>query len=404
MSNAIGIWVANWGLIMGEVVLKIFSCLFLGAVLLLFGFVAAAFTTLASGVVFYSYIIMAVDIGIVILISLIIFGLSKKKRIIQIICAYFIVCFISGTVYLVNRSYKNSIATINEQQIDLIKYMPFEKDTKAVKLSESSELKITSDIPKLDGATALYPLYSAFAQAVYPEDNYNIGISSVQCNTTEKAYDNLISGQVDVIFAAKPSQQQIEYAKSNGIELKLIPIGREAFVFFVNSSNSVSDLSTEQIQDIYSGRITNWKEVGGKDESIKAFQRPQNSGSQTMLQKLMEGKTLMSPPREDVVSAMDGIIKKTSDYKNYKNAIGYSFLFYATEMVKSKEINLLKVNGIYTSKETIKSREYPLSAEFYAVTAGSKNPNVEPFIKWILGRQGQYLIEKTGYIPINDTK
>jgi len=389
---------------MGEVISKIFLCLFIGAILLFFGFVAAAFTSLASGVVFYSYIIIAIDIGIIILISLMIFFSNKKKRIIQLMCLYFAVCFISGGVYLVNRSYKNSIATINEQQIDLIKYMPFVKGTKAAKLPENSELKIINDIPKLDGATALYPLYSAFAQAVYPEDNYNIGISSVQCNTTEKAYDNIISGQVDVIFAAKPSQQQLEYAKSKGVELKLTPIGREAFVFFVNSNNNISDLSTEQIQDIYSGKITNWKEVGGKDESIRAFQRPQNSGSQTMLQKYMEGKTLMSAPSEDVVSAMDGIIKKTSDYKNYKNAIGYSFLFYATEMVKSKEIKLLKVNGIYPSKETIKSREYPLSAEFYAVTAGSKNTNVEPLIKWILGRQGQYLLEKTGYTPINDTK
>ncbi|MBL4937246.1 substrate-binding domain-containing protein [Clostridium sp. YIM B02515] len=389
---------------MGEVISKIFLCLFLGVILLFFGFVASAITSLTSGVVFYSYVIMAVDIGIIVLVSLMILGFVKKKRIIQLMCIYFAICIISGAVYFANRSYKNSIATINEQQIDLIKYMPFEKDTKAEKLPETSELKITSDIPKLDGATALYPLYSAFAQAVYPEDNYNIGISSVQCNTTEKAYDNLMSGQVDVIFAAKPSQQQIEDAKAKGIEFRLTSIGREAFVFFVNSNNSVSDLSTKQIQDIYSGKITNWNEVGGKDEKIRAFQRPQNSGSQTMLQKLMEGKTLMSPPREDVVSAMDGIIKKTSDYKNYKNAIGYSFLFYATEMVKSKEINLIKVNGIYPSKETIKSREYPLSAEFYAITAGSKNPNVEPFIKWILSRQGQYLVEKTGYTPINDTK
>lgn len=394
----------NRGLIMREVISKIFLCLFIGAMLLFFGAVIAAFSILTSRELFYSYIIMAVDIGIILLISLMIFCSNKKKRIIQLMCVYFVVCLISGGIYLANRGYKNSIATINEQQIDLVKYMPFKKDTKAVRLSEDSELKITTDIPKLDGATALYPLYSAFAQAVYPEENYNIGISSVQCNTTEKAYDNLISGQVDVIFAAKPSQQQLEYAKSKGVELKLTPIGREAFVFFVNSNNDVSNLSTEQIQDIYSGKITNWKEVGGKDEKIKAFQRPQNSGSQTMLQKFMEGKTLMSPPSEDVVSAMDGIIKKTSDYKNYKNAIGYSFLFYATEMVKSKEINLLKVNGIYPSKETIKSKEYPLSAEFYAVTAGSKNPNVEPFIKWILGRQGQYLVEKTGYTPINDTK
>jgi phosphate transport system substrate-binding protein len=112
----------------------------------------------------------------------------------------------------------------------------------------------------------------------------------------------------------------------------------------------------------------------------------------------------MVPPSENIVSAMGGIIDKTSDYKNYKNAIGYSFLFYATEMVKNNQIRLLKIDGVYPSKDTIRTKEYPLSAEFYAVTAGSKNPNIEPFIKWILGSQGQYLVEKTGYTPLNAVK
>jgi phosphate transport system substrate-binding protein len=95
---------------------------------------------------------------------------------------------------------------------------------------------------------------------------------------------------------------------------------------------------------------------------------------------------------------MGGIIEKTSSYRNYKNAIGYSFLFFATEMIENGKISLLKVDGINPEKSTIKSKEYPLAAEFYAVTTGSENPNVEPFIEWIQSQQGQYLVEKTGYI------
>lgn len=185
-------------------------------------------------------------------------------------------------------------------------------------------------------------------------------------------------------------------AKSRGVELKLTPIGKEAFVFFVNSRNTVNGLTTAQIQDIYSGKITNWKELGGKNAKIRAFQRPENSGSQTMLQKLMKDKNLMTPPREDVVSGMGGIIERTASYRNYKNAIGYSFLFFATEMIKNNEIKLLEVDGIKPDRDTIASGKYPLASDFYAVTANSDNPNVDRFIEWILSEQGQYLVEKTG--------
>jgi phosphate transport system substrate-binding protein len=220
------------------------------------------------------------------------------------------------------------------------------------------------------------------------------------CNNTIGAYENLINGSVDVIFAARPSKEQVQSAKDKGLEFKLTPIGKEAFVFFANSANPVDGLTSKQIQDIYSGVITNWKEVGGNDEAIRAFQRKENSGSQTMLIKFMEGKNLMTPPKKDRIAGMGEIIKQTADYKNYKNAIGFSFLFFATEMVKDKQIKLLKVDGIYPDRDTIKNKQYPLVTEFYAVTAGSKNRNVDSLIQWILSPQGQKIIEKTGYTPI----
>lgn len=83
----------------------------------------------------------------------------------------------------------------------------------------------------------------------------------------------------------------------------------------------------------------------------------------------------MPAPKEDVVTGMGGIISKTADYKNYKNALGYSFLFFATEMVRNGDIRLLEVDGVMPDKSTIRDRTYPLAAEFYAVTAGSGNPN-----------------------------
>jgi phosphate transport system substrate-binding protein len=386
---------------MSQIIGKIVLCLFLGALILIGGFFGVIVTTFSGAAVFYIKLEEVIVVVLFIFIVLMIFRVMKRKRLLQGLGIFFVICIIASAGHEIMQVYDNRITMSNEQSVDLNKYKPFAENTKAVALQEASTLKITSNPSRLDGATALYPLYSSFAKAVYTPMDYNIYNSEVMCNTTEAAYKNLIEGQADIIFSARPSNGQLEEAKRRGMELKLTPIGREAFVFFVNSKNKIERLSTKQIQDIYSGEITNWKEVGGKNDKIKAFQRPENSGSQSMLQKLMEGKHLMIPPKEDIVTGMDGIIEQTSNYRNYKNAIGYSFLFYATEMVKNNEIRLLKVDGIYPSRDTIKNKEYPLGAEFYAVTAGSTNPNVEAFINWILGPQGQYLIEKIGYTPLN---
>ncbi|GJM69635.1 hypothetical protein HMSSN036_18510 [Paenibacillus macerans] len=173
----------------------------------------------------------------------------------------------------------------------------------------------------------------------------------------------MLDGQADVIFAAAPSSLQLAQAKRQGLELKLTPIGREAFVFFVHADNPVQGLSTQQIQAIYAGEITDWSEVGGRSGKIRAFQRPEGSGSQTMLQKLMEGKELMAPRKRRGVGD-GGIIAQTADYRNYPNALGYSFLFFATEMAHNGQIRLLEIDGVKPDKTTIQSGEYPLAAEF----------------------------------------
>ncbi len=152
------------------------------------------------------------------------------------------------------------------------------------------------DLPVIDCATALYPVASAFVQAAYPENNYptfawsaDDGIP-VYCSGTSTAYERLVKGKVDIIFVAGPSKEQLEYAKEAGVEFIMTPIGKEAFVFFVNNKNPVSNLTVEAVRQIYSGQITNWSSVGGNNSKIRAFQRNKNSGSQTALEKFMQGK------------------------------------------------------------------------------------------------------------------
>lgn len=297
--------------------------------------------------------------------------------------------------------YKMSIPTV-DAEVEIYEYEPFAVDNKVITPDTEVSLKMTQPLPRLDGATAMYPLYSAFAQATYPEKTYFPYDSEVMVNKTPEAYHNLIYGKADLIFAAAPSESQKNIAEMEGLTLNMTPIGREAFVFFVHHKNSVDNLTLEQVKQIYAGKITNWREVGGDNDTIRAFQRPADSGSQSTLEKIMGDTPIMEAPAEDIATGMGGIIHEVSQYRNYKNAIGYTFRYYSTEMVGNEEIKLLSIDGVAPTKENIRNGTYPLTSEFYAVTAGTENPNVQVFIDWITSSEGQALVEKVGYVPVEN--
>lgn len=305
-----------------------------------------------------------------------------------------------------------------ENEVDLWPYAPENLENILYAPPEEPTLLITQDYPSLDGATALYPVYAAAAQAVYRglegdvpdvsadekyparEVNSRWG-EYVQCTKTTTAYERLIQGEVDIIFAAQPSQAQWEAAQAAGVELRLHPIGKEAFVFFVNRENPVSDLSRAEIQGIYQKTITNWRDVGGLNVPILPFQRPANSGSQTAMEAFMEGKALPAPLREEYAAGMGGIVDAVAEYRNYEGAIGYSFRFYATGMKKNEGLKLLSIDGLAPTVANIADDSYPLTSQVYAVTAGEPEGNVKALLQWLTSPQGQELIEGGGYVPLN---
>lgn len=110
----------------------------------------------------------------------------------------------------------------------------------------------------------------------------------------------------------------------------------------------------------------------------------------------------MEPSKEKIAAGMGRIIEETARYKNYNNAIGYSFRFFTEEVVRNGEVRNLAIDGIAPTIENIVSGTYPIVDEFYAVTLkDAENPHIEDLLEWILSEQGQLLVEKTGYAPIN---
>ncbi|MHC6204273.1 PstS family phosphate ABC transporter substrate-binding protein [Breznakiellaceae bacterium SP9] len=311
-------------------------------------------------------------------------------------------CVLAAAILIGYYNYVRNIPSLNETEVNIYLYEPFNDRQVLEKSSGEAGYKIIDNLPVLDGATALYPVYAAFVNAVYPEDRYDPRNSAVLCSKTIDAYNNLLSGKADIIFCAGPSEEQIQEFKNNGIKIELIPIGREAFVFFVNKKNEVDNLSIEDIQNIYSGKIKNWKRIGGGNGNIRAYQRPDNSGSQTALKKIMGNIPIIEADKENISDGMGSIISKTAVYRNFNNAIGYSFLHFSTEMVKNEQIKLLSINNVYPSKETIQDGSYPFCDTFYAVYVekNKMNENIKPFIEWMLSKQGQEIIEKVGYVSI----
>lgn len=297
--------------------------------------------------------------------------------------------------------YDELITIDTAPNINVNEYLPFKKDSKIVKLDNAS-LKLTEDLPIIDGAAAVFPVYSAFVHAVYPNDTeLNDGV--FEYNNTYFGYQLLARRETDIFFGAYPSKNQIDYAKENGTTFKYVPIGSEAFVFFVHKDNPINSLTTEHIKGIYSGEITNWKEVGGRDEEIVAFQRNEGSGSQSMLKRFMGDTPIMEPPKDQINDWMSGIIEEVADYKSRSGSIGFSFRYYVEGIIKNPDIKIVAIDGVYPSIETVKNGSYPITTPLYAVTyRNNKNPNVDALIEWILSEEGQYIIEQTGYVGVSD--
>ena len=281
-------------------------------------------------------------------------------------------------------------------------YAPFSEGSKTAKLNEEVELRLSAYLPVLDGATALYPVYAAFAEAVYDEDVFMQ--DSILCTNTRSAYEAIISGDRDIVFVAGASEQQISAAKIAGADLKFTPIGHEAFVFLVGKDNPIDNITYQQIRNIYSGKTADWGTLGWHEGGkIIAFQRPEGSGSQTGLQGIM-GKLPIQVPQPLPDASLIGtnsLMKQISvEWQGSQPAIGYSYRYYATTMYANPDVKLLSVNGVEPSIENIQNRKYPFVADFYAVTNGEPEGNTKLLINWILSRQGQEIIEKTGYTPL----
>ena len=255
--------------------------------------------------------------------------------------------------------------------------------------------------PKVDASLAIHPLVDAIAADFLGVDEAALDFEYTKTRSSD-VYRNLIDGKADVIFAAEISEEDKKYARDAGVLLNIIPATSSAFVFIVNSENPVNNLTFSQVQKIYTGEITNWSEVGGKEAPIIAYQRPQGSGSQTaMLSLVMKDKEISTPPTEQIQGEMGELIDAIAEYDNSENAIGYSYFYYVNTMYKRDTIKMLSIDGVKPSVKTIKSGKYPIYTNGFIVTRADSDENTQKWVEVVLSDRGSKIIEDAGYVPVN---
>lgn len=277
---------------------------------------------------------------------------------------------------------------------------------------EAREIQLPSiskeDYPQVDGSTATLPLSIALYQLVTGVSAEEAELGIVHTKTTN-AYNRLIfDSGTELVLAYEPAPSVYELMEQEGVNLIIKPIGKDALVFMANEGNQVSSLTSRQMIDIYTGKIKNWNQVGGADKAIMAFQRPIDSGSQTLMEKLvMEGRS-MDPdvPQASVIGEMGELIEAVASYNNEENALGYSVYFYARNMFVKPGLRFMEVDGVLPSNETIKNGTYPYVNEFYAAIREDepKDSSAYELFEWLTTADGQALVEELGYVGLKEVK
>jgi phosphate transport system substrate-binding protein len=214
----------------------------------------------------------------------------------------------------------------------------------------------------------------------------------------------LINGTTDIANASrKIKAEEKTDAEKNGIEPHEIEIARDAIAVIVHPENPVQHLTLQQISDIYSGKITNWKEVGGDDRPIVLLSRESNSGTHVFfLEQVVrlgdsKNKTLFSTDTL-LLPSSEGII---AEVRQNPNAIGYDGLGYITPDVKTLAV-AAKPDGEFVkpSADSVNNGKYPIARPLFMYTRGEPAGAIKQYLDWILSPAGQQIVAQLGFVPL----
>ena len=279
----------------------------------------------------------------------------------------------------------------------------------------AEEYGITHDnYPKIDGSTSTLHLSRQINMTMYKSqgnENY-----PSEASKTVPSYKRLINGEVDLILVPSASQDVLKLAKESGVELEFIPIVAEALIFITPKENETTNITREQVRDIYlNNGIKNWSKLGGPNKEIVPICRNSDSGSQSQMDNLILDNKEMHPDiqKNFVVLNMEDLLYQVAFYHSgglegkptESYAIGYTLYTYLKNMGEitgiDESLNILAFEGVVPSEETIADGSYSLTDGYYAVVNSDlpEDHGARKIIKWLKSEDGKDNIRKLRLIP-----
>ena len=245
----------------------------------------------------------------------------------------------------------------------------------------------------LTGSTTVLPIAQLCAEK-FMDQHPDVNIS-VRGGGSGVGIAALIDGTCDIAMASRPMKtKELKSARGKGINPLATVIAKDGIAIIVHPSNPLSEITLAQLKDIYTGKISNWKDVGGKPGKIVVISRDVASGTFEVFKKIvLKG----AKTRADALMLASNKAVATTVEKT-PGAIGYVGLGYISSKVKA-----LAVDGVEPTKETVVSGKYKLARPLYLYTDGKPTGLAKEFIDFVLSPEGQEIVDKIGFVPVKPT-
>lgn len=256
-------------------------------------------------------------------------------------------------------------------------------------------LSLTAHAQRIKGSDTVLPIAQQTAEQFmkqHPDSRVTVtgggtgvGISALMDNTT------------DIAMASRPIKfSEKMKIKEAGEEVEEVIVAYDALAVVVHPSNPVKQLTRKQLEDIFRGKITNWKQVGGKDQKIVVYSRETSSGTYEFFKEsVLKNKNYMAGSLS--MPATGAIIQSVSQTKG---AIGYVGLAYVSPRIKTLSVSYDDTHYATPSVENATNKSYPIVRPLYYYYNVKNKDQVDPLLQFILSHQGQDIIKKSGYIPV----